>query len=92
MLVDELITKFTHFLWYIPHVREERDKVQCFINFLPLSFKEQIEYDNPNTMDEVIIKAKLCYQHAKKRDENLKLWPNKKKEIFFEGGKGGKLG
>jgi len=43
-------------------------------------------------MDEVIIKAKLCYQHAKKRDENLKLWPNKKKEIFFEGGKGGKLG
>lgn len=58
----ELVTIFTHLLWYVPYIREEKVKVKLLINFNSLNFKEQIEYDNDKTMDKVIRKERICYQ------------------------------
>lgn len=59
--MDEFITRFTSLLRYVPYVREEKAKVQRFVNSLPLYMRERIEFENPRTMDEVIHKARICY-------------------------------
>ena len=46
--------------------------------FLPLSYKDKIEFDMPKTMDEAIMKAKLCYLLFKHRSELSRIWQNKK--------------
>ena len=40
-------------------------------------YKEKIEFDNPNTMDEAVRKARLCYQQFKGKAEQGKSWLNK---------------
>lgn len=62
MSMDELITKFTHFLRYVLYIREEKAKAQRFIRCLLTYFKERIEYDNLKMMDEVIMKSRIFYQ------------------------------
>lgn len=63
--MDEFITRFTSLLRYVPYIREEKAKVQRFVSSLPLYMRERIEFDNPKTMDEVIRKARICYQQSK---------------------------
>jgi len=60
--MDEFVAKFTNLLRYIPYIKEEKAKVQQFVNCLPTFYKEWIKFDNPKTMDEVVRKARLCYQ------------------------------
>ena len=62
LTIDEFVTKFTNLLRYVPYILEEKEKVQRFLNYLPTLYKEKIEFDNPKTMDEVVRKARLCYQ------------------------------
>jgi len=57
--MDEFITKFTSLLH--PYIRGEKPKVHWFISSLPLFMKEQLEFENPKTMDEVIRKTLICY-------------------------------
>eukprot|EP00253_Pinus_taeda_P004686 PITA_04686 len=77
--MDEFITCFTSLLHYVPYIRKEKAKVQRFVNSLPLSMRERIEFDNPKTMDEAIRKARICYQQSKQRREILgKKWVDKK--------------
>jgi len=77
--MDEFITRFTSLLHYVPYIREEKAKVQRFVSSLPLTMRERIEFDNPKTMDEVIRKAKICYQQSKQKGEILgKSWVDKR--------------
>jgi len=57
MIVDELVTKFTHLLCDVPYLKDEKEKVQHFLKCFPVSFKERRKYNNSNNMDEVIRKA-----------------------------------
>lgn len=41
--------------------------------------KERIEFDGPKTMDEAILKAKICYQQMKQKGEGNKGWMQKKR-------------
>lgn len=59
--MDEFVTNFNSLLRYIPYIREEKDKVQRFINNLSTFMKEKLEFDNLKTMDEAIQKAQICY-------------------------------
>jgi len=67
--MDEFITRFTSLLRYVPYIQDEKAKVQRFVSSLPLSMRERIEFDNPKTMDEVILKARICYQQSKQKGE-----------------------
>ena len=77
LTIDEFVTKFTNLLRYVPYRREEKEKVQRFLNCLPTVYKEKIEFDNPKTIDEAVRKARLCYQQFKRKTEYGKGWINK---------------
>ena len=77
LTIDEFVTNFTNLLRYVPYIREEKEKVQRFLNFFPVVYKEKIEFDNPKTMDEAVRKARLCYQQFKGKNEHGKSWINK---------------
>eukprot|EP00253_Pinus_taeda_P018663 PITA_18663 len=77
--MDEFITRFTSLLRYVPYVREEKAKVQRFVSSLPPYMRERIEFDNPKSMDEVIRKARICYQQSKQKGEAAgRKWNEKK--------------
>ena len=62
LTIEDFFIKFTNMLRYVPYIREEKAKVQRFLNCLPAVYKEKIEFGNPKSMDEVVRKAILCYQ------------------------------
>eukprot|EP00253_Pinus_taeda_P033962 PITA_33962 len=77
--MDEFITRFTSLLRYVPYIREEKAKVQRFVSSLPPYMRERIEFDNPKSMDEVIRKARICYQQSKQKGETVnKKWNEKR--------------
>ena len=59
--IEEFVTKFVNLQRCVPYLREEKARVYMFINCLPLTYKENIEFDMPKTMDKEIRKSKLCY-------------------------------
>eukprot|EP00253_Pinus_taeda_P022853 PITA_22853 len=77
--MDEFITRFTSLLRYVPYIREEKAKVQRFVSSLPPYMQERIEFDNPKSMDEVIRKARICYQQGKQKGETASRKWNEKK-------------
>eukprot|EP00253_Pinus_taeda_P009062 PITA_09062 len=77
--MDEFITRFTSLLHYVPYIRQEKVKVQRFVSNLPPYMRERIEFDNPKSMDEVIRKARICYQQSKQKGETTgKKWNEKR--------------
>eukprot|EP00253_Pinus_taeda_P013617 PITA_13617 len=77
--MDEFITRFTSLLRYVPYIREEKAKVQRFVSSLPPYMRERIEFDNPKSMDEVIRKARICYQQSRQKGEAVgKKWSDRK--------------
>eukprot|EP00253_Pinus_taeda_P031671 PITA_31671 len=77
--MDEFITRFTSLLRYVPYIREEKAKVQRFVSSLPPYMRERIEFDNPKSMDEVIRKARICYQQSKQKGETANRKWNEKR-------------
>ena len=59
--MEEFVTKFVNLKRYVPYLREEKARVYRFISCLPLTYKENIEFDMTKTMDEATRKDKLCY-------------------------------
>ena len=75
MTMKELCSKFLSLLRYVPYLIDEKPKVQRFLNCLPFTFKDRIEYDNPKTLEEAMRKANFCYEQSKHRRDNT---PNQK--------------
>eukprot|EP00253_Pinus_taeda_P028923 PITA_28923 len=87
--MDEFITRFTSLLRYVPYIREEKAKVQRFVSSLPAYMRERIEFDNPKSMDEVIRKARICYQQSKQKGETAnRKWNEKRVSRQWETAKG----
>lgn len=47
MTNEEYTTRFLELLRYVPYLKDKKTKIQWFIIGLPLSFKDQIEFDEP---------------------------------------------
>lgn len=54
MIDEEYITKFMELLRYVPYLKDEKAKVWGFFSGFPLVFRDQIEYDEPRSLEEVI--------------------------------------
>jgi len=80
MPMEDLITKFLELLIFVPYIKDEKVKVQSFLSCLPQSYKDIIEFYNPNNFNEVLWKARICYDQYKKRVQNPKAWKEKKQE------------
>ena len=66
--MKELSSKFPSLLRYAPYIIDEKPKIQRFLNCLPTSFKDRIEFDNPKTLEEAMRKVNFCYELSKKRE------------------------
>ena len=71
-----------------PYLRDEKAKIQCFINFLPQAYQNILEFANTKTPDKTIRKEKLYYGHFKWSEEKSKNWQAKKKEKIEQWEKG----
>ena len=67
MSMKELSSKFLILLRYVPYIIDENPKIQIFLSYLPTRFKDNIEFDNPKTLQEAMRKADFCYEQSKKR-------------------------
>ena len=59
---EEYTTIFLELLRYEPYLKDEKENIQSFISGFPLSFKDQIEFDEPQSLEEAIKKLKHCYE------------------------------
>eukprot|EP00253_Pinus_taeda_P012038 PITA_12038 len=87
--MDEFINRFTSLLRYVPYLKEEKTKVQRFVSGLPMYMRERIEFDNPKSMDEAILKARIYYQQSKQKgDSTNRKWNEKKNSKVVGNNKG----
>ena len=54
-------------------------------------FKEWIEYDNPNTLEEAMRKKKFCFDQNKNKRESIPTWKNQRPSNFYSKGKQNKF-
>ena len=84
MTMKELCSKFLSLLRYVPYIIDENPKIQHFLSCFPIMFKEQIEYDNPKMLEEVMRKEKLCYDQNKNKGKMYQLGIIKGKIILIQ--------
>ena len=65
----EYTRRLQELLRYVPYLKEEKAKIQRFINGLLITFKDKIEFDEPRSLEEAIWKLKHCYEQSKRRSE-----------------------
>ena len=70
MTDEEYMAKFLKLLWYVPYLTYDKAKVHRFFSGFPLAFRDRIEYDEPQLLEEVIGKLKHCYENLKHRNES----------------------
>lgn len=78
--MEEFVKKIVNLQRYVPYSKEEKEKIKCFISYLPQIYQDKLEFYNPTTTDETIRKVKLCYNQLKYRNEINKSWQARKKE------------
>lgn len=69
MTDQEYMTKFPELLRYVPYFKNESIKFQRFVSGQPLAFKDQIKYDESQSLEEVIRNLKHCYEKSKCKPE-----------------------
>jgi hypothetical protein len=52
--IEEYINKFLELLRYVPYIKDEKVKVQRFINGLHQTYRNKIEFDEPKTLEDTI--------------------------------------
>ena len=82
MTIKELFSELLSLIWYVPYIIDVNPKIQWFIRFMPLMFKEWIEYDNPKTLEEAMRKAKLFYDQNKNKRESISASKNQRPNNF----------
>ena len=82
MTMKELCSNFLSLLCYVPYIIDENPKIQWFLSFLPLMFKECIEYDNTKTLEEVMRKDNFGYDQKKNKRESIPTWKNQRLNNF----------
>lgn len=80
MNMEDFSNKFVGMMRYVPDLKHGKIKIQWFLSCLPYPYRDRIEYDEPSTLDETIIKVKYCYEQHKNKTKHLKSWKEKKKE------------
>ena len=86
--MEEYANKLLELLRYVRYIKDEKVKVQCFLSGLPQSYKDRIEFYEPRTLEEMIRKAKYCYEQSKGKPDFHKAWKDKKNKKFDQRKKG----
>ena len=71
MTMDAFINIFLDLLHYVRYIKEENVNIQQFPGCLPPSFQDRIEFNMPKTLDTILDKDRLYYEHGKLRQDNM---------------------
>jgi len=75
----EYTTNFIELLRYVSYLTDVKAKVRRFVSVFPLEFRDWIEYDEPQSLEEVIGKLKHFYEKSKHKKESHHGWKGKYK-------------
>ena len=81
--MKDLNNKFLSLLKYVPYLVDEKPKVQWFLSCLPYHIKDNVEYDNPKTLEEAMRKANFCYEQNWNK-ESMANWKAKKNNNHYD--------
>jgi hypothetical protein len=79
MTMDEYEKMFFELLKYVDFIKDEKVKIQRFLSGLPSFYRENIQYDNPMTLEEATRREKDLYEHSRGRPIFQKSWNDKMK-------------
>ena len=63
--MEEYANKFLELLRYVRYIKDDKVKIHHFLSGLPQAYNDRIEFYEPRTLEEVIRKAKYCYDQNK---------------------------
>ena len=58
LTMEEYANKFLELLRFLRYIRDDNVKIKLFLSGLPRAYKDRIEFDEPQTLEEAIRKAK----------------------------------
>jgi hypothetical protein len=79
MTIDEYECRFLELLKYVLFIREETVNIQRYLSGLPSSIGDNIQYDDPNTMEETIRREKCLHEQQREKPTFRKAWDDQKK-------------
>jgi hypothetical protein len=62
---------------YVDSIKDEKVKMQRFLSGLPSFYNENIQHDNPKTLEETIRRSRNLYEKRKGRSVFQKAWNDK---------------
>jgi hypothetical protein len=68
-------------LRYVPSLKDEKVRIRRFLNGLPQSCQDRIQFDKPKTLEDTIWKAKCCDDQSKHKQESSKDWRKDMSEL-----------
>eukprot|EP00253_Pinus_taeda_P005974 PITA_05974 len=68
MIDEKYVTKFLELLRNVPYLKDDKAKVQHFVSSFPLAFRDQIEYDEPRSLEEFFGNLKHFNEQSKPQD------------------------
>jgi hypothetical protein len=74
MTIDEYECRFLELLKYVLFIKEEIVKIQRYLSGLPSSIGDKIQYDDPNTMEDMIRREKFLYEQQREKPTFRKSW------------------
>jgi hypothetical protein len=66
-------------LKYVGFIKDEKVKIQRFLSWLPSFYSENIQYGNPKTLEETIMRTRHIYEQSRGRPILQKAWNDKMK-------------
>jgi hypothetical protein len=79
MTMDEYDKRFFDLLKYVDFVKDEKVKIQRFLSGLPSFYSDEIQYDNPKTLEETVRRERHLYEKIRWRPIFQKTWNDKMK-------------
>ena len=77
MKMEEYEKRFFELLKYVYFINDEKIKIQRFLSGLPSFYSENIQYDNPKTLEQTIMRERHLYEQSKGRPVFQKYWNDK---------------
>jgi hypothetical protein len=65
MTMEEYEKQCFELLKYVDFIKDEKVKIQRFLSGLPSFYSDKIQYDNPNTLEETVKRARHLYEQSK---------------------------
>jgi hypothetical protein len=65
-------------LKYVSFIKDETVKIQRYLSGFPPSIGDNIQYDDPKTMEEMIRREKSLYEQQRENCTFQKAWEDKK--------------